>query len=184
MTGQIIEVDHDNSGLGRWSYVKFAGRHQRQITTLTAYCPCKQYNPGNSTINAQQYKVLRQQGINNPNPNNKWSKDLTPLLKQWKHGGKVLLLVDANSGLDEKDFTLFVSETELCNVMGGTHSIDTPNTHAEGSKTINFMLCSPNMLSMIKKCGMLWFYDGIHSDHRGIFAILISFTCFVARYTT
>eukprot|EP00957_Ditylum_brightwellii_P166697 12689956-Ditylum_brightwellii.AAC.1 len=65
-----------------------AGRDQYQITIITAYCPCKQYDPGDSTINAQQCRVLRQQGINNPNTCNKWGKYLIPLLKQWKHEGK------------------------------------------------------------------------------------------------
>eukprot|EP00957_Ditylum_brightwellii_P195403 14888137-Ditylum_brightwellii.AAC.2 len=88
---------------------------------------------------------------------------------KWKHESKVLVLVDANSGVDKKDFASFISEAVLCNAVGGTHGINTHNTHAEGSKAIDFMLCSPNMLPMIKKCGMLWFYNGIYSDNRGLF---------------
>eukprot|EP00957_Ditylum_brightwellii_P142551 10860691-Ditylum_brightwellii.AAC.1 len=56
MTGQIIEADHDNSRLGCWSYVKNAGCNQCQVTIVTAYCPCKQSDPGDSTVTAQQYK--------------------------------------------------------------------------------------------------------------------------------
>eukprot|EP00957_Ditylum_brightwellii_P079794 6068476-Ditylum_brightwellii.AAC.1 len=81
MTGQLIDVDNDNS------YMKVAGQDQCQITIITTYCPYKQYGPGDSAINAQQCRVLRQQGINNPNPHNKWGKELVPLLKQWKHEG-------------------------------------------------------------------------------------------------
>eukprot|EP00957_Ditylum_brightwellii_P164935 12557842-Ditylum_brightwellii.AAC.1 len=61
MTGRLIEIDHDNSGLRRWSYVKVAGQNQHQITIITAHCPCKQHDPGDFTIDAQQCRVLRQQ---------------------------------------------------------------------------------------------------------------------------
>eukprot|EP00957_Ditylum_brightwellii_P169551 12904893-Ditylum_brightwellii.AAC.1 len=30
MTGRIITAENDTSGLGRWSYMKIAGRDQRQ----------------------------------------------------------------------------------------------------------------------------------------------------------
>ena len=81
-------------------------------------------------------------------------------------------MVDANSGLDAKDFGPFVAKIGLCDIIGGTHGIDTPNTHAEGSQAIDFMLATPNIMNMIKRSGMLRFYDGIHSDHRGIYVDL------------
>eukprot|EP00957_Ditylum_brightwellii_P180160 13723210-Ditylum_brightwellii.AAC.1 len=75
-------------------------------------------------------------------------------------------MVDVNSSLDDKDFALFIAEAGLCDVIGAAHGIDLPNTHAEGSKAIDFILCTPALLPTIRRSGMLWFYDGIHSDHQ------------------
>eukprot|EP00957_Ditylum_brightwellii_P008142 617413-Ditylum_brightwellii.AAC.1 len=54
MVGQIIKSGTDSKGLGHWSYVQIAGRHQQKITIATAYRPCKQSKPGNSTVTVQQ----------------------------------------------------------------------------------------------------------------------------------
>eukprot|EP00957_Ditylum_brightwellii_P116279 8869556-Ditylum_brightwellii.AAC.1 len=68
MTGCIIEADIDDSGFGQWSYMEIAGKDQRQITVVTAYKPCLQHNLGDSTVTAQQTRVVHQQGISKPKP--------------------------------------------------------------------------------------------------------------------
>eukprot|EP00957_Ditylum_brightwellii_P146633 11162515-Ditylum_brightwellii.AAC.1 len=87
------------------------------------------------------------------------------MIKKWITEGEVMLLVDANSGLGSKNFALFIAEVGLCDTIGGRHGIDSPNTHADGSKTIDFIFCSPGMIETVKRSRMLQFYDGIHSDH-------------------
>eukprot|EP00957_Ditylum_brightwellii_P203542 15335098-Ditylum_brightwellii.AAC.1 len=82
---------------------------------------------------------------------------------------KALLLIDANSGLDNKDFAPFIAEASLCDAIGGYHDIDAPNTQVDGSKAINFIFATPNVMDIIYCTGMLQFYDGIHSDHRGLY---------------
>eukprot|EP00957_Ditylum_brightwellii_P181738 13844837-Ditylum_brightwellii.AAC.1 len=104
MVGRIIASDTADSGLGQWSYVKIAGRDQKQITIVTTYRPCKQSNPGDSTINAQQYCLLQKKGIKNPTPCMAWLKDILPYILQWKTEGEVILLVGVNSaGLTQLD---------------------------------------------------------------------------------
>eukprot|EP00957_Ditylum_brightwellii_P189989 14463777-Ditylum_brightwellii.AAC.1 len=63
-----------------------------------------------------------------------------------------------------------MAETGLCNIIGTHHGINTLNTCADGSYAIDFILGTVNIVEMIRKCGMEKFYNGIHSDHRGIFA--------------
>eukprot|EP00957_Ditylum_brightwellii_P156041 11876972-Ditylum_brightwellii.AAC.1 len=65
-------------------------------------------------------------------------KDIAPKLKEWKEEGKVLLLVDANTGLDETEFSAFLAKTGICDIIGAHHGINTPNTHADGSYAIDF----------------------------------------------
>eukprot|EP00957_Ditylum_brightwellii_P051083 3872764-Ditylum_brightwellii.AAC.1 len=97
-------------------------------------------------------------------------KDIAPKLKEWKEEGKVLLLVDANTGLDETEFSVFLAETGICDIIGAHHGINTPNNHADGSYAIDFMLGTVNIVEMIHKCGTEKFYNRIHSDHQGIYA--------------
>eukprot|EP00957_Ditylum_brightwellii_P128617 9811081-Ditylum_brightwellii.AAC.1 len=75
-------------------------------------------------------------------------------LNEWKEEGEVLLLIDANTGLDKTEFSAFLAETGLCDIIGAHHGINTPNTHADGSHAINFMLGTVNIIEMIRKCGM------------------------------
>eukprot|EP00957_Ditylum_brightwellii_P089969 6851838-Ditylum_brightwellii.AAC.1 len=104
-----------------------------------------------------------------PYPHTLWIKDITPMIKKWIIEGEVMLLVDANSGLGDKDFALFIAEVGLCDTIEGRHGIDSHNTNTDGSKTIDFIFCSPGMIETVKRSGMLRFYDGIHSDHQGLY---------------
>eukprot|EP00957_Ditylum_brightwellii_P135768 10354486-Ditylum_brightwellii.AAC.1 len=170
IVGRIIDNGTDESGLGRWSYVKLAGRNNRQLCIATAYRPGKKNQTGNATVMAQQHRLLKQKGVREPRPRKQWMKDMAPKFKEWKEEGKVLLLVDANTGLDKTDFSAFMAETGLCDIIGAHHGINTPNTHANDSYAIDFILGTVNIVEMICKCGMEKFYNGIHSDHCGIFA--------------
>eukprot|EP00957_Ditylum_brightwellii_P039777 3011360-Ditylum_brightwellii.AAC.1 len=82
---------------------------------------------------------MRQNGVNKPKPRTAWLKDIKRHIDEWKQEGEVILLVDANSGQDNKDFAAFIAESGLCDTIRGTHGIDTPNTQADGSKTIDFI---------------------------------------------
>eukprot|EP00957_Ditylum_brightwellii_P192126 14625367-Ditylum_brightwellii.AAC.1 len=54
--GRIIKADTDTSGLRHWSYIKIAGKDQKQVTFVMAYRPFKQNKPGDATVNAQQHR--------------------------------------------------------------------------------------------------------------------------------
>eukprot|EP00957_Ditylum_brightwellii_P105529 8044491-Ditylum_brightwellii.AAC.1 len=159
----------DSKGLGRWSYVQIAGRNQRKITIATAYRPCKQSKPGNSIVTVQQKRLLCQKGVNNPQPCTAWTKDLCKITHQWTQEGEVILIVDAKSILEDRGFALFIAEAGLCNVLGCMHEIDSPNTQANGSKAIDFIVCTQEVMTTVQHSGMLRFYDEIHSDHRGLY---------------
>eukprot|EP00957_Ditylum_brightwellii_P061518 4668466-Ditylum_brightwellii.AAC.1 len=96
-------------------------------------------------MTAQQQRVMRQQGINNPKPQMTWLHNMKKQIKKWKNKGKVILMVDANSGLADKDFAPFVAEVEMCDIIGGNHDMDMPNTQAEGSE-------SNQLYSLYKQC--------------------------------
>eukprot|EP00957_Ditylum_brightwellii_P163516 12449123-Ditylum_brightwellii.AAC.1 len=88
MVGQIIKSDTNSSGLVQWSYVQITGQDQRKLTIITAYRPCKQHKPGNSTVTSQQKQLLQQQRIDHPKPCTAWTKDLCPILQKWAQEGE------------------------------------------------------------------------------------------------
>eukprot|EP00957_Ditylum_brightwellii_P144527 11009686-Ditylum_brightwellii.AAC.1 len=52
--GALVQSGKDDIGLGRWVYACIRGREQRKLYVVVAYRPCKQSNPGDSTVTAQQ----------------------------------------------------------------------------------------------------------------------------------
>eukprot|EP00957_Ditylum_brightwellii_P156374 11901917-Ditylum_brightwellii.AAC.1 len=58
------------------------GCGQHQVTIVTSYCPCKQSDPGDSTVAEQQCQIFRTQGANKPKPRTQWIKDIKSLLQQ------------------------------------------------------------------------------------------------------
>eukprot|EP00957_Ditylum_brightwellii_P088104 6711407-Ditylum_brightwellii.AAC.1 len=85
--GALVQSGKDDTGLGRWVYACIGGREQRKLYIVVAYRPCKQSNPGDSIVNAQQKRLLIQQGETNPNPRKTWCKDMLRQIEIWaKHG--------------------------------------------------------------------------------------------------
>eukprot|EP00957_Ditylum_brightwellii_P131491 10029472-Ditylum_brightwellii.AAC.1 len=98
-------------------YHQQGGREQQQVTVVTAYRPCIQHNPGNTTVTAQQIRVMQQNGVIKPKPCTAWIKDIKRHIDEWKQEGEVIILVDANSGLDDKGFAPLIAEIGLCDII-------------------------------------------------------------------
>jgi hypothetical protein len=150
-------------------YVCIGGQEQQKLYVIVAYRPCKQSNPGDSTVNAQQKRLLIQQGEINPNPRKTWCNDMLKQIEAWANHGEVILLCDANSGLTDKDFAPFVSSSQVFDLIGGRHGVDTPHTHINGSRAILFGLGTAGATDALEASGMFCFNKGITSDHRGFF---------------
>eukprot|EP00957_Ditylum_brightwellii_P143224 10912639-Ditylum_brightwellii.AAC.1 len=61
---------------------------------------------------------MQQNRVNKPKPRTAWIKDIKRHIDGWKQKGEVIILVDANSGLDDKDFAPFIAEIGLCDIIG------------------------------------------------------------------
>ena len=48
-------------------------------------------------------------------------------------------------------------------------NVKLPNTHIKGSKRIEYILCSFNILKVINQSGMIAFGELVTSDHRGLY---------------
>eukprot|EP00957_Ditylum_brightwellii_P201981 15328035-Ditylum_brightwellii.AAC.1 len=66
---QIMNVQQDTSGQGRWSYLSMMGK-DRKLTIISAYHVAQDKNDGIHTVDIQQYRLLKERGIEEPNPQN------------------------------------------------------------------------------------------------------------------
>eukprot|EP00957_Ditylum_brightwellii_P149555 11388734-Ditylum_brightwellii.AAC.1 len=60
------------------------GKDQRKSIVVCAYILCKQYNPGDGTVTAQQQRRLRMKGDQTPQPRTQWIKDIAPYIHKWQ----------------------------------------------------------------------------------------------------
>ena len=124
---------------------------------------------GHNTVYFQQYRSLRRQDINKPQPQKEFDKDLCSQLRHWRLDNyDIVLAIDANAGLDDPRINRIVSARDLCDILGSHHGIDSPSTFLHGTKTIDFLFGTRNVQRSVQRCSYLSFNDSIHSDHQGL----------------
>ena len=169
LVGMIGHKGIDSRGLGRWCYIQVNCKNQHKLIIVVAYRVGSNSHTGHNTVYSQQYRSLRRQDIDRPNPQREFDKDLCTQLRQWRLDGcDILLAIDTNAGLDDSRVNNIVSAGNLCDILGSKHGIDSPPTFTNGSKTIDFFFGTTNVQRAVQACGYLPFNDGIRSDHRGL----------------
>jgi hypothetical protein len=167
----------DENNKGRWSGHKYRLQEDKSIFVLTAYRCCKQTAIETTTpltASNQQIIISREMGIDNPIPRRDFYTDLEVHFKNWNilSTDYVLLMLDANEqiGDDAQGLTKTMERLNLIDVFERHHktSCKVPTFH-RGTKRIDYMLCSNNLLQHVDSAGYLPFYQGMRSDHRGAF---------------
>jgi hypothetical protein len=54
MEYSMVKTGRDETGCGRWSYITFNGKENKQSTVINAYRLCSQSDPGDTTASKQQ----------------------------------------------------------------------------------------------------------------------------------
>ena len=171
-SGRITNCITDTSGQGRWS--GFILRARKPIVVITAYrVPQSSIdNVGYKTAYAQQWAVARMAGEQQPEPRGQTTKDLTSAIKQWQQTQDIILMIDANEHFDSPQSAIskLAASCNLVDIIATRHQQATNTaTYSRGTKRIDFILISENIAPAVTRCGLLPFYEGIHSDHRGSF---------------
>jgi hypothetical protein len=167
---RVSEKGTDESGLGRWSYLKVSS-NRKAIIIKTAYRPCASHGP--STAWMQQWTLLRESGETNPDPIKKFYNDLEKLIQGWiKQNIEIILLIDANETIGEKPGGLSsaVGRLGLVDLIRDRHFSDEHiHTYSRGSKQIDYILGTKMVQANCQRSGMLPFGIGYPSDHRALF---------------
>jgi hypothetical protein len=167
---RVSEMGSDKKGLGRWSFIKISSKRSNLVIT-TAYRPCKAYGP--STAWMQQWSLLREKGIKNPDPIKHFYDDLSTELTKWtQEGCEIILMMDANEPLGERPGGL--------GHLVGRHSLvdlsekilqenNNVSTYARGSKKIDFIFSTQRVAKFCTDSGIVPFGFGYPSNHRALF---------------
>ena len=167
--GTIDKYDSDKRGLGRWTYFIIQGKNNKKVAFITAYRVSQNSVPGDDTVYAQQYRLLRRQNIMNPKPKKVFDDDLCQLLTDWKNANiDIVLMIDANAGITDKQLQKISQSAQLYDIMSSRHGMNCPRTYVRGNKRIDYILGTKNIVNAISKCGILAFNTGIISDHRAL----------------
>ena len=86
----------DPRGLGRWSWVRIRGENDQYTRFVSGYRPHKN-SAGTGSVWSQHVRYYRQEGIQDPQPQNLFMEELITMIQTWmEDGDHVILGLDAN----------------------------------------------------------------------------------------
>ena len=167
--GSISDKGEDARGLGRWSYCILNGRENTKLVIITVYRVRNVHGSGDNTVYQQQYRALRQQHVQFPNPQQQSDQDLIVQLQAWrKEKYEIILTIDSNTSMTNNHLRKIVNSGDMQDVLGYLHGIDRPNTYISGTDPIDFIFGTALVVQAVQRGGMLAFHEGILSDHRAL----------------
>ena len=153
--------DHgfDESGLGRWSWVRISGKQRCTTRFITVYCPGKN-GSGEATVYAQHLTELQE------DPIKRFWLDLGKDILKWKATGEQLILAgDWNENIKGHNITEWMELFGLKEAVTELHPGTPPPTYHRGSEPIDGIFVSTELSP--SRSGYLDFGE-LPGDHRGI----------------
>eukprot|EP00956_Cyclotella_meneghiniana_P017267 scaffold27947_cov44-Cyclotella_meneghiniana.AAC.1 len=115
----------------------------------------------------REWAMLREEGHQNPNPRALILGAIIEVLTEWMNRGyHPLVMMDANSELDDTQMADFIREHDLCDLIATTNEESAPRTYQRSGRRLDYMLGDPHIKTAINKSGSLGSGDGVSlSDH-------------------
>ena len=185
-TGRIFGNEQDPSGLGRWTTTKMSGRRHKKIAIISSYqvCHTSIHQCGITTCYAQQWHLLRSNGIEFPDPRRQFWQDITQHIRLLQNGGfQIILCGDFNTSIDGPKSALanLCESCHLVDPVSYLHDTKQTSSYSRGSTIIDYCLVSLDILPCVRTCGYLPLHQFCYSDHRGLFIDFDSNTLFGSK---
>jgi hypothetical protein len=72
--------------------------------------------------------------------------------------------------MDIHGFARISAKWDLVEVVQHFHRVaDEPPTYAQGTRRLDYLFCTPNLLASVKLCGILPYSKIINFDHRALY---------------
>ena len=159
----VKEHGVDETGLGRWSWMKFCGRGAT-TRVVVAYQPCRTRKRAKNATAAQQRRYWRARN-NYQCPRKLFRHQLLEQLRKWRTAGeKLVLLIDANEDMESGPLQKLLRDTDLDmkDAVKQRSGLSGPATWARGSKQIDGVWVTPDL--EVNSACFLPFYFGL-GDH-------------------
>ena len=153
---RAIEAGADNTGLGRWSWIRYRGKHNVVLQVICAYCPCKPTDPGEKTTHSQQQRYF--DNHNDPrSPHDALLEDLgSYILAVQEAGDQIVLLMDCNEDVCGARIRAQLEENSLFDCVLDKHGgVNAPPTYNRGSRPIDAIF--KIITIQVTECGYLPF---------------------------
>ena len=174
-TGRIIQCEQDSSGLGRWTTTKMNGRRHRKIAIISAYQVCQSsiHQCGITTCFAQQWHLLRSQGVEFPDPRSQFWTDLLRHTKELQAKNyQIIIIGDFNTACNNdrrNPIRSFLDNCNLSDAIAHFHDCSHGTSYARGNNIIDYCFVSTELLPSIRSCGYLPLHFVCFSDHRSLY---------------
>ena len=160
----------DSTGLGRWSGLTLDGTSGRKLTIITAYRVCSG-SPQTAPIGSsflREYEYFRENHYTSLNPRRLFLTDLQKTILDLQNSGHcIILMLDANSTLDDDIFQIFLA---ACGLHDLHYTDPAPSTYiGSANRRIDFIFGCDEILPYVTRSGSLAYADGPQSDHRSLY---------------
>jgi hypothetical protein len=99
--------------------------------------------------------------------------NLDEQLEEWiGKGYEIILSGDLNKelGADVTGFARIMAKWDLVEIIQHTHSVQgEPPTYARGTRRLDYVFCTLNLLPSVVRCGILPYSEIVDSDHRALY---------------
>jgi hypothetical protein len=144
-TGTIIQKIDDDRNMGRWTGQKYRLKGDRYLTIITAYRPCRysssHFQKATQTVHSQQATMLKDQGLEEPDPRKIFIDDMIKLVKEQEQDpmNSCILMLDANKAIEDK-------EGSMRKIFNNTNLVDIFSNHTRQKCTIPHTLVGQSEL--------------------------------------
>ena len=164
----------DSTGLGRWSGITFEGRRSQKLSVITAYRTC------DGTISTAPLGItyhreciyFKDKGESSPQPRRRFLQDIQEAIEKLQSDNHaVMLMLDANATLNsDQHFLDMINALDLIDL----HQLaPAPSTYiGSPNRRIDYILGCPRVHTAVTRQGSLAYFEGPHSDHRGLYVDL------------
>ena len=123
---------------------------------------------------AQQYGILSEKGVKNPDPRKQFIKDIKKWLTIKMKKYELILCLDANEEWFDKSKTILSSVKAMSESLGLTnlekeYKGTLPSSFPQSERTIDFILASEGVLSCVDVIGRETHIKTTLGDHRGTY---------------
>jgi hypothetical protein len=162
--------------MGRWTGAIYKISTNSRLFVITGYRVCETKISSDKSLSsyAQQYTMMLEKGIEKPNPRKQFCLDMIAFIRSLNITDKdyLVLAMDANTG-NEKGMGDTQEILDRCNLVDlyteKHEDYQEFPTHENGSKKIDYLLCTRNLVKHITKVGYLHYEEAFESDHRAVF---------------